>query len=207
MKGRRILFPCGETVQEVGLEKTDAASDAVGDGVAAGDGESGARNVGGVNRGSGKLFSEGYGDAAGARADVCDSQTFARGFLLAAGANFAEAEAVECDFNDVLGFRAGDHDVGSDREFEAPEFLLAGELLRGLAGRAARNQDGIAFCLFLRNRFVCVRVNPRAVMPEHMKKKKLRGESVRRHACLAQPLYALLEKRARASFLQSLLSQ
>src|SRR6266568_2214555 len=89
-------------------------------------------------------------------------------------ADFAEAEAVECDFNDVLGFRAGDQDVGSDRELEAPEFLLAGEVLRGLAGRAACNQDCVAFCLFLRNSFIRVRVNPHAVTPEHMKKKKLR---------------------------------
>ena len=78
VKGHCISFPRGETIQQVGLKKTDAASDTVGDGVAAGDGESGARNVGGVNRRSGKLFGEGYGDAAGARADVCDSQTFAR---------------------------------------------------------------------------------------------------------------------------------
>src|SRR5260370_1226146 len=82
---------------------------------------------------------------------VGDAQTLASGFLLAAVANVAEAEAVECDFNDVLGFRAGDQDVRSDLELEAPEFLLAGEVLRWLAVRAARNQDCVAFCLLLRN--------------------------------------------------------
>jgi hypothetical protein len=37
----------------------------------------------------------------------------------------------------VFGFGARDEDVSIDFEFEAPEFLLAGEVLRGFAGGAA----------------------------------------------------------------------
>ena len=57
--------------------------------------------------------------------------------LLAAGADFAEGEAIESDFNYVFGFGAGNQDVGRDFKFEAPKFLLAGEMLRGFAGGAA----------------------------------------------------------------------
>jgi len=57
--------------------------------------------------------------------------------LFAAGAEFAEGEAVEGDFDEVFGFGAGDEDVGGDFEFEAPEFLLAGEVLGWFTVRAA----------------------------------------------------------------------
>jgi len=90
----------------------------------------------------GQLFCEGHRDAAGAGADVGNLQAFAAECLLVAGANFADGEAVERDFDDVFGFRAGDQDVRGDFKFEAPEFLLAGEVLRGLASGAAGEQAG-----------------------------------------------------------------
>src|SRR6266851_5735745 len=88
----------------------------------------------------GEFFGKGDSDAAGAGADVGDLQTGAGGFLGAAGAKFAERQAIEGDFDEVLGFGAGDQDVGCDLEFEAPEFLLAGEMLRGLACGAAQDE-------------------------------------------------------------------
>src|SRR5579863_6642574 len=39
-------------------------------------------------------------------------------------------------FDQVLGFGAGDEDGGSDDEIHAPEFLMAGDVLRGDAAGA-----------------------------------------------------------------------
>ena len=118
----------------------DLIGDGMARGVAAGDGEGGARNVRGTNPCAGQLFCEGHGDATGAGADVGDLQAFTAECLLAAGADFADGEAVERDFNDVLGFRAGDQHIRRDFKFETPEFLFAGEVLRGLASGATGKQ-------------------------------------------------------------------
>src|SRR5712692_6928387 len=92
------------------------------------DGERGTRNVRGVDCRAGELLGESDGDAAGAGADVSDLQTFAGERLFAADAEFVDGEAVEGDFDEVLGFGAGNQNVGSDFKFEAPEFLFAGEV-------------------------------------------------------------------------------
>src|SRR6266446_6730203 len=122
----------------------DAIGDGVARGVAAGDGE-------------------GHGDATGAGAHVGDVQAFATEHRLAARANFADGEAVERDFNDVFGFRAGNQDVRSDFKSESPEFLLAGEVLRGLAGGAAGNQSKVARGVRRGNFFFRVSVDPGAI--------------------------------------------
>ena len=102
-----------------------------------GDCEGGRGDLGGVDFGGGEFFGEGEGDAAGACADVDDGQAFARKFGIVACAECADGEAIESDFDEVLGFGAGDEDVGSDFEFQTPEFLFAGEMLRWFAGGAA----------------------------------------------------------------------
>src|SRR5216684_2234608 len=117
----------------------DLIGDGVARGVAAGDGEGRVRNVRGVNRCAGQLFCEGHRDAAGTGADVGDLQAFGAECLLTAGADFANGEAVERDFDDVLGFWAGNQDVRRDFKSETPEFLFAGKVLRGLAARTTAN--------------------------------------------------------------------
>src|SRR6202521_2291340 len=129
-----------EAIEQIAFEEMDASGDGMASGVAAGDGESRARNIGGVDRCSGQIFREGDGDAAGAGADIGDLQAFAGEGLFAAGAPFADSEAIEGDFDDVLGFGAGNQDVGCYFKLEAPEFLFAGEVLRRLAACATLNQ-------------------------------------------------------------------
>ena len=58
-------------------------------------------------------------------------QSFAGHVLLRAGAEIAQRETIERDFDDVFGFRARNQNVWSDFKFEAPEFLFAGEMLYG----------------------------------------------------------------------------
>ena len=91
------------------------------------------RNVGSINSRSGKFFGERDGEASGSGADVGNEKTVAGSFLRAAGAEFAQRQAIERDFNDMLGFRPGNQHVRRNFEFQAPEFLFAGEMLRGLA--------------------------------------------------------------------------
>ena len=79
----------GKRVEQIGFEEMDAIGDGVARGVAAGDGEGGARNVRAVDRCAGQLFCEGDRDASGAGADVGDLQAFAAECLLAASAEFA----------------------------------------------------------------------------------------------------------------------
>jgi len=65
--------------------------------------------------------------------------------LFAAGAELAEGEAVEGDFDDVFGFGAGNQNVGSHLKFEAPEFLFAGEVLGWFAGGSAVEEGEVKF--------------------------------------------------------------
>src|SRR5260370_31656959 len=103
--------------------------DAVGHGITVGvalrNGEGGARNVRRVNRCAGQIFREGDGDAAGAGADFGDLQAFAGERLFAAGAAFAEREAVEGGFDEVLGFGAGRKEARRYFTTAAPEFVFA----------------------------------------------------------------------------------
>src|SRR6267143_4088716 len=131
-------------------------------GVAPSDGESGVRNFRGVDRGAGQLFCEGDRDASGAGADVGDFEAFATECLLAAGANFAGGEAVERDFDDVFGFRAGNQDLRRDLEFESPEFLLTGEVLRRFSSCSTRDEREKPLGVFLGNCLLSMRVEPSA---------------------------------------------
>src|SRR5260370_27297350 len=126
-----------EAIEQIAFKQTDASGDGMTGGVALRNGEGGARNVGGVDRCTGQVFRERDGDAAGAGADVGDLQAFAGESLFAAGAEFADRESVERDFDDVLGFGAGNQDVGWDFKFESPEFLFSGEMLPRFTLRAA----------------------------------------------------------------------
>ena len=125
----------------------DAVGDGITGGVALRNGEGGARNIGGVNRCAGQFLCKRYGDAAGAGTDIGDLQAFAGASLFAAGAVFADGQAVESNFDDVLGFGAGNQDVRRYFKLEAPEFLFAAEMLGWLAGSAAGDEGEIAICV------------------------------------------------------------
>src|SRR5882672_2856479 len=136
----------GEAIEQVGFEEMDAIGNRMALGVAFGDGYGCEGNVGGVDCGATEFLGEGDGNAGGAGADIGDLQAFADESLFAADAAFADSEAIEGDFDDVLGFGAGDQDIGSDFTLEGPEFGFAGEMLRGVARLAAGDEWEIAIC-------------------------------------------------------------
>jgi hypothetical protein len=117
-------------------------------GVAFGYGERRGRDIKGDEAGLRQFFSEGNGDAAGACADVGDHEAGAVVFVGTACAEFAEGEAVECDFDEMLGFGAGDENVGSNFEGKAPELLFAGEVLYRDAGDAAIEKSLVGVYFF-----------------------------------------------------------
>jgi len=98
----------------------------------------------------------------GAGADFGDLQAFAGERLFAAGAAFADGEAVEGDFDEVLGFGAGNQDIRRYFKLEAPEFLFAGEMLCWLAGGAASEERGETFGIGAGDLFFGIRVEPSA---------------------------------------------
>jgi len=165
----------GDLVEQVGFKEMDAVGNRMAFAVAFGDGECGRGNIGGVNRCARQFLCKRYGDTAGAGADVGDLQAFAGERLFAAGAAFADGEAVEGDFDDVLGFGAGDQDVGCNFELEAPEFLLAGEVLCWLAGGVASEKREEALGVRIGDLLFGMRVEPGAVAAEDMEQQKFRG--------------------------------
>src|SRR6266481_2060808 len=153
----------------------DAIGNGMACGVAARYGQGGWRNVGGVNCGAGEFFGQGDGDAAGAGANVGDLQAFAGKGLFAAGAEFAEGEAVQGNFDDVFGFGAGNQNVGSHFQFEAPEFLCAGEVLGWFTGNTARDQFEEQICVRGGNLFFGMGVEPSALAAEDVEEQEFCG--------------------------------
>jgi hypothetical protein len=105
----------------------------------------------------------------------------------------AWGETLESNFHDVLGFRARNEHGGSDFEFEAPEFLAAGEILCWLAGSAACDKRKISFCGSKIKRLFGVRVNPGAIAPERVHQEKFGGKRVRGDARGAQPRHGFFQ--------------
>jgi len=102
-------------------------------------------------------------------------------------------EAVERDFNEMLGFGAWNQHVRRDFEFEPPEFLLAGEILRGLARPPARDEGEISLDGGFRESFFRMRIKPGAVTPGDVEKQQFRGQGERRHIRGAKPFDTLLQ--------------
>src|SRR6266705_984671 len=139
----------------------DAVGDGITGGVALRDDEGGARYVRRVNRCAGEI-------------------------LFAAGAAFAEREAVEGDFDELLGFGAGNQDVRRYFKLEAPEFLFASEMLCWFAGGAACEERGETFGIGAGDLFFGIRVEPSAVATEDVEQQKFRGEREGRNVRVAQ---------------------
>ena len=148
--------------------------------------ESGGGNIGGVDGCAGKFFGERDGDTSRACADVGDYETVAGGFLRAAGAELAESEAIERDFDEVFGFRARNQDVRGDFKFEAPEFLFAGEMLRRFATGAASDQRQKCVDVGGIHRFFGMGVEPGAIALKNVEQKQFSREGVRGDARVAE---------------------
>jgi len=172
----------------------DAVGETEAGGVALGNFQGGFGDVGGVDGGGRKFFGQGDGNAAGAGADVNDGEVLALEARRAAGAEFADGEAIESHFDEVLGFGAGDQDVGIHFEFEAPKFLFAGEVLRGFAERATAQEREIFFGAFGGENFFGVGIEPGTVVSGDMEQEKFGGESERGNGGGAKLLDALAEQ-------------
>ncbi len=102
------------------------------------------------------------------------------------GAEFAYGEAVEGNFDDVFGFGAGNQHVGTYFEFESPEFLFAGEMLRWFAIRAAGDQGEEALGVGAGDLLFGMGVKPGAVAAQHMKKQQLGRQRIGWNMLIAQ---------------------
>ena len=137
----------------------------------------------------GKLGSERQGDAAGAGPYVHDAQP--RVFR-----ESAPARQFEHAFDCVFSFRARNQDVGGDLEIEPPEFLVAGDVLRRLAGGSLVNQEEVALGLLRRQIHLGVGVKKSAVAMENVHQQQFSGELCGRNLVLEEGLEAGLESGA-----------
>ena len=108
--------------------------------ISSGDFERRGRNVRGTNSAFGSSFAKAIARQPGARSDVRNQKPFAVRFLRPPAREFTQRQAVERDFDDMFRFRPGNKHVRRNFKFQTPEFLFAGEVLRGLAVRATINQ-------------------------------------------------------------------
>ena len=106
--------------------------------------------------------------------------------MRATSTEFADGEAVERDFDDVLGFRAGDQDVRRDLKFESPEFLLAGEMLCGFAACTMSDEREEVLGIRSGEFFFRMSIDPGAIAAEDVEQQKLCGERVGRNVRITQ---------------------
>jgi hypothetical protein len=125
-----------------------------------------------------QLVREGDGEAARSGADVDDAQLRARSAGFEIDLDAARAQPLERNFDDVFRFRARDEHCWSHFEFEAPEFLLAREVLRRFArGSAGDEREILARGIRIERRFG-VGIEPCAVAAERVQKQEFRCERV-----------------------------
>ncbi len=99
-----------------------------------------------------------YGDTAGACAYVGDAKG---GIVQRCCATGRGSYTVECDFNYVFGLGPRDQDIWRDFEVQAPEFLVAGEVLRRDAARAQCDCGEVPLALRRADFLLWMRVEPR----------------------------------------------
>jgi len=80
----------------------------------------------------------------------------------------------------MLGFGAGNQDVGRNFKLEAPEFLFASEMLRWFACGAPSDKLKIFFCVRRGDFLFRMSVKPRAVASKDVEEQKLCGKRERR---------------------------
>ncbi len=83
-----------------------------------------------------QLFCEGNCNAAGTCAHVCDQQPGPIILVRPSRMQFAQRQPVQRDFDQMLGLRPRNQNVGSDFERQPPKLLFAREMLHRNAGNA-----------------------------------------------------------------------
>ena len=119
------------------------------------------------------------GDAARSGAHVRNSEILLCG--AASQPSDPTPQSFDRDFNHMLGFRPRNQDVGRDFEIQAPEFLMASQMLRRNAARTPRIKAKYRSRVALSSRCFRMRVEPRAVTLERMHQQELRSQSGGRH--------------------------
>ena len=172
-------------IEQVGFEEYNSLLDAEPGGVAAGGFEGLWRLVEGVDAGAGQLFSERHGDAAGAGPDVGDVQF---GSKRKVGAGEGERR-----LHDLLGFRTRNQDRGVDEKVEAPEFLVAGDVLRRLAVEALAQIASVVNPLDLGQFALGVGIEMGTVAARGVHQQDFGGEARRRNAAFFEERDGLVE--------------
>lgn len=131
--------------EQVRFEEANAGFELVAFGIFAGEFECGGGGVEGGDGGPWQRMSEGQGDGSAACADVSDAK----------GCGFGEAG--EGGFDEVLGFRARDEDIGRHVQGETVEFLFAEDVLDRLVPGAAGEELLICGLLVRWNRVARMR--------------------------------------------------
>ena len=76
----------------------------------------------------------------------------------------------------MLGFRARNQYVGRDFEIQAPEFLMAGEVLRWDSARSTSDQRKMLLARCCIELVFRMRVNPSPVSPERVHQQQFRRQ-------------------------------
>ena len=129
----------------------------------------GAGNVQGEKDCARERFCQGNGNAPGAGAHIGNAQSFAAKRLTPSSTNFTSRQAFQSNFDDVFSLRARDQDIRRDFEFEAPEFLFAGQMLGRFTRRATTNERGIVLGIHQRYFFFGMGIHPCAIAAQNMK--------------------------------------
>lgn len=122
--------------EQIGFEKADAAGQLVAFGILLRDAQGGGGIVERRHGGLREIVGDRDGDGSRAGAYVGDAQ------------RLVVRDALQQRFDEVLGFRARDEDVGAEAEREAIEFLFAGDVLDGLVPHAPREPLVVKGVLF-----------------------------------------------------------
>ena len=102
------------------------------------------------------------------------------------GAEIAQGETVESYFDDVLGLWTRNEDVRRDFEFEAPEFLFAGEVLSWNACGAAFDQREIILRFDFREWIFGMRVERSPCAARSVEQEQFGGQRMGGNICCAQ---------------------
>src|SRR5439155_4883798 len=126
-----------KTFEQIAFQESDAVSHAEPPGVRPRHGECRLRYVGRINLGLTKLTRQRQRNAPGAGAHIHYPKRAVFPVALAGG-------ELEDALDNVLGLRPGNQNVRRDLEIQAPKFLMPGDVLSWLAGRALFDHADVA---------------------------------------------------------------
>ena len=179
-----------KATQKITFQEFDALRHAQANGVSRGHHERQPGDIRAEEDGARQLRSQRQGDAPGAGPYIHDAQP-----------RVLRPSAAARQFQHLLyrvfGFRPGNQDVRIDLKIQPPEFLMAGDVLRRLAGTSLVNQLEVALG-FLRGQFYPgVRVEKSAVAIENVHQQQFGGELRGRNLVLKEGLEAGFKRSAK----------